>query len=249
MTRWVPRVALVTGGGTGLGRGISLALARNGTAVAVNYSRSSTEAMDTVTQVRKDGGTADALRADVSRSEDVKQLVSDVVKNFGRLDALVNAAGVTVRVPFKDLDGVHESDWDRIMAVNVRGTWLVSSAVAPLMSEQGEGAIVNVASTAGIVPGGSSIPYSVSKAAVAHLTRCLAVALAPTIRVNAVAPGFMDTRWNVGLGPEDHRRFTDRTLLGRLVPVDDVASAVIELMGNTSLTGQVWPIDGGFTAR
>jgi len=243
------KVALVTGGGTGLGRAICSVLAQAGAALAVNFQRSGVEASETVEAIRAAGGVAETVRADVSKGAEVDQLISWVTETFGRLDVLVNAAGVTTWSPFSELDALGEDDWDRIMAVNVKGVWLTSRAGARPMRRQGSGVIVNVASTAGLVPAGSSLPYSVSKAGVIHLTKCLAVALQPTVRVNAVAPGLMLTRWNAGLSEAAHERYLDRTLLRQTIPVDHVASVVLELATNTSLTGQVWAIDAGFTVR
>lgn len=242
-------VALVTGGGTGLGRAVSTALARQGAAVGVSYSRSETEAMATVSEIRRALGRAEALRADISRSDEIERLVADVISRFGRLDVLVNNAGTTVLVPFSDLDGLTEVDWDRVMAVNVRAAWLLARAAARPMRDAGGGAIVNIASVSGLTPTGSSLAYAVSKAALIHLTKGLAVALAPAIRVNAVAPGLMLTRWGAALGEAEVDRYRQRALLGRTVTVEDVAEVVLEVATNRSVTGQTWVVDAGFAVR
>jgi 3-oxoacyl-[acyl-carrier protein] reductase len=199
-------IALVTGGGTGLGRAITLALAREGVRVAVNYSRSESDARATVAEVEQMAGQAVAVRADVSDEADVRAMVAQVVERFGRLDVLVNNAGVTRYIPLKDVDAVRAEDFDRILAVNVKGAFLCAQAAAPYLRRDGNGKIVNVASTAGLAPEGSSVPYIVSKAGLIMLTTCLAKALAPDIQVNAVAPGYLETRWLGMYFPEDKQR-------------------------------------------
>ena len=239
------KVALVTGGGTGLGKEISLKLAAAGTLVAVNYSRSAEEAAETVSEIESDGGKAMSVKADVSVSSDVPRMVDEVVEQFGGIDILINNAGTTVFVPFSDLDGMKEEDWDNIMAVNLRGPFLCSKIVAPIMKDRGAGKIINVTSTGGIRPGGSCIAYSVSKAAEDMLGRCLAVALAPEIQVNNVAPGLLDTRWGRKWGEKATSDYVGRALLGRLPQLDDVADAALYLVRNDSVTSQTVVVDGG----
>jgi 3-oxoacyl-[acyl-carrier protein] reductase len=239
------KVVLITGGGTGLGRATSLAMAREGAHVAVGYSRSRSEALETVEAVRARGVKAMPAEADVADSRAVKAMVADVVRTLGRIDVLVNNAAFTVFVPFRDIEGLQESDWDRLMAVNAKGPFLCSQAVAPLMRTQGGGRIVNIATVSGLRPVGSSIGYSVSKAAVIHLTRCLAVALAPEITVNAVAPGSMLTRWVPNRSEEDIRRTREGAPLKRFSELDDVAAAVIMAARNDSMTGQIVTVDAG----
>jgi 3-oxoacyl-[acyl-carrier protein] reductase len=223
---------LVTGGGTGLGRAIAVAAARGGARVAVNYRRSRDAAEATAAEI---GGLA--IQGDVAT--DAVRIVEDAAAALGGLDVLVNNAGTTVHVPFRDLAGIAEADWDRIMAVNVRAAFLASRAAAG----HGAKAILNVASVAGLHPRGSSLAYSVSKAALIHLTRGLAVALAPATRVNAVAPGWLDTPWWQGRG--DIERARGATLLGHVPSVADTAMAAIFLCLNESITGQVLPVDSG----
>jgi len=239
------KVALVTGGGTGLGKAISLKLAREGADVAVVYSKSAAEAEQTVGEIRALGRRALALRADVSRAGEVDAMVGEVASRLGRIDVLVNDAGYTVFVDFKRLDDVSEEEWDRIMDVNVKGVFLCSRAVAPHMRKQGAGRIVNITSVSGIRAGGSSIPYSVSKAAETMLTKCLAMALAPEITVNAVAPGLMDTRWGRLWGDEGMARVVGSMLLQRIATLDDIADAAVFLVKNDSMTGQSIVVDGG----
>ncbi|HEY8477303.1 MAG TPA: glucose 1-dehydrogenase [Chloroflexota bacterium] len=239
------RVALVTGGGTGLGRAIALALAREGANVAVNYSRSEAEAEATVRSLRDLGVKATAVRADVGRTDEAEALVERTVAELGRLDVLVNNAGTTEFVDFRDLDRITEAMWDRILDVNVKAIFFLSRAAAGAMRRRGGGSIVNITSISGLRAGGSSIPYSVSKAASTMLTKCLAIALAPEVRVNAVAPGLMDTRWGRAWGEAHLESYAAEAHLRRLPTLDDIAAAVVFVAKNESMTGQTVVVDGG----
>jgi 3-oxoacyl-[acyl-carrier protein] reductase len=244
------KAALVTGGGTGLGQAIVLALAAEGCDLVVNYPGADrAEAESTAQEAMARGVRAVALQADVSQADQVARMVEQAVEYLGRIDLLVNNAGTTVIVPFPDLDAIREEDWDRILAVNVKGAFLCARAVAPHMRAQKGGRIVNVASTAGLWPSGSSIPYSVSKSALMGLTRCLAVALAPDILVNAVAPGFMLTRWGRRLAADGGQEYAQRALTKHIIQVSEVADAALGLMRNDSITGQTLVIDGGAMLR
>lgn len=239
------RVALVTGGGTGLGRAISLALAAEGVHVAVNYSQSAAEAEATTADLRAAGVGSLTVRADVADDAQVRDMVARVADEFGRLDILVNNAGATVFVPFNDLEGMLEADWDRIMAVNTKGPWLCARASAPVMRRTGGGQVINVTSVSGLRPGGSCVAYSVSKGATEMLTRSLAIALAPDIAVNGIAPGLMDTRWGRLWGDEQFERVAKENLLGRIPSLDDLAAGAVFLARNHSMTGRTLIIDGG----
>ncbi len=239
------KVAIVTGGGTGMGKAISTELAAAGAAVVVNYSRSADEATATVGELEAAGGKAVAIQADVADAGQVAELVRRTVDRYGRLDVIVNNAGTTIFVPFADLDGVDEAAWDRIMAVNVKAPWLLAKAAAAAMRANGGGAIVNISSVAGIKPGGSSLPYSVSKAAMIHLTKGLAVALAPDIRVNSIAPGFVNTRWHDNSSDERKRQIAEASPLRTNVSVESIATATLECLRNDNMTGQVIAIDSG----
>ncbi len=239
------KVAIVTGGGTGMGKAISTQLAAAGAAVVVNYSRSADDAAATVAEIEAAGGKAVAVKADVADAAQVASLVEQTVDRYGRLDVVVNNAGTTVFVPMNDLDNMRPDDWDRIMTTNVKGTYLVSRAAAPHLRAHGNGAIVNTASISGLRPAGSCMAYSVSKAGVIHLTKCLAVALAPTVRVNAIAPGSMATNWYPQEIRPDYEERATHTLLKRIPTLEDIAAMAVNLLANDSVTGQTVAIDAG----
>lgn len=239
------QVAIVTGSATGVGRATALMLAREGAHLVINYTRSEAEARETVLAVEALGRRALLVRADVSDERQVLAMVEQTVDAFGRLDILVNNAGTTRVVPFKDLDGLTEDVWDRLFAVNVKGTFFCTRAAARVMQSRGSGCIVNVASTAGLTASGSSIAYAATKAAIISLTKTTAIALAPAIRVNAVAPGYTDTRWNAGQR-EMLQKWVERAPLKRCAEAEDVAEVIVSLITSASfVTGQVVTIDGG----
>jgi 3-oxoacyl-[acyl-carrier protein] reductase len=244
------RAALITGGGTGVGRATALDLARRGCSVAVNYSRSADDAEQTAADARALGVRAVALQADVADDAQCRSLVEAAVAELGRLDALVQSAGVTVFVPHADLEKVQTQDWEHLMAVNVVGAFQCARAARGPLEEAGDGEIVNVSSVAGIAGVGSSIPYCASKAALNNLTLTLARALAPKVRVNAVAPGFITGRWLAGgLGDAYDAikgAMEARAPLGRVCDPEDVAAAILSLItGSDLVTGQIVAVDGG----
>jgi 3-oxoacyl-[acyl-carrier protein] reductase len=198
--------------------------------------------------LRSTGANAITFGADVSVEAEVSRLVDVAVEEFGRLDVLVNCAGTTKFIDFKDLSSLTDDLWTRIFQVNVLGAFYASRSAAPWLSKC-RGAIVNVASVAGTRASGSSMPYSVSKAALIQLTRCLASALAPEVRVNAVGPGGVDTRWYRDEKGEGFDSWAAeevrRSPLGRLVLPGDVAQAVVGLIENEMITGELVIIDGG----
>jgi len=243
--RLTDKVALVTGGGTGLGREISLQLAGEGMKIAVGYSRSQDEAEETVGDIQSAGGTAIAIQADLAVCAEHANLVDQVDAAFGRLDLLIHNAATTRFIAFEDLDTVTEAIWDEIFALNTRAAFFLSQSAAGLLRRDGGGHIITTSSIAGISPGGSSIPYAVSKAALIHLTRCLAVALAPDVRVNCVAPGLLMTRWVAGFSEERLQHFQDAALLKKAADLEDVAAAFVMLAKNTSITGQTIVVDAG----
>ena len=242
--------AIVTGSAVGVGRATALALAKRGANVVVNYSRSEDEAKETVAEVERLGAKALLVRADVSRDSEVRAMVERAVDAFGSIHALVNNAGTTAFVNFADLEGMTEDHWDRILAVNLKGPFFCSRAAAGPLKEAGEGAIINIASVAGIRAIGSSIAYAASKAGLINLTVALARVLAPEVRVNCVAPGFIDTRWlRQGLGDafDPVRQMTAaQTPLGRVSTAEDIAQVVLSLIeGADFVTGQTITVDGG----
>jgi 3-oxoacyl-[acyl-carrier protein] reductase len=240
------RVALVTGGGTGIGRAASLLLAREGASVAVNYSRSEAEAEETAAEIRRAGGRAMAVQADVAAVEAVEGMVRRVVQEWGQLDVLVNNAGMTFFVDHTNLDGLTEAMWDQILAVNLKGLFFCCRAASRVMRRERSGRIVNVASVAGLTGGGSSIAYAASKAGAISVTKSLAIALAPEILVNAVAPEFVETRWTAGKDEFRARSLTG-TPLERVAQPEDVADAILYLAKTDFVTGEVITVDGGRT--
>jgi ketoreductase RED2 len=236
----VSEVVVVTGSSSGIGRAVAERFARDGARVVVNSSRSVEEG-EALARSLPD---AVYVQGDVSREEDARRIVATALDRYGRLDVVVNNAGTTRRVPFSDLDAVDDELWARILGVNLLGPWYVSRAAAPALRGS-RGAIVNVTSVAGIAAGGSSLPYAVSKAALNHLTRTLAVALAPDVRVNAVAPGLVETPWTAGWDANEQIR--ERTPLARAGVPDDIADAVAFLARTPYATGQVVVADGGLT--
>jgi 3-oxoacyl-[acyl-carrier protein] reductase len=246
-------VALVTGAARGIGRCAALELARHGYDVVVNYSRSREAAESVATAVDAIGGRSLLSQADVSDDKQVARMVAHIKEELGRLDALVNNAGITISTPPSDLDGLSMDDWDMVFAVNVRGLFQVTRACLPLLREAPGAAIVNLSSIAGLRPGPQPFPYAASKAAVANLTRTLAGALGPGIRVNAVAPGWIEGEWMKQALGENYERLMERraqmTPLKRCVTEEEVAVTIVNLItSNPFVNGEVVVIDGGFSA-
>jgi 3-oxoacyl-[acyl-carrier protein] reductase len=239
------KVAIVTGGGTGMGKAVAKLLAAAGAHIVVNYSRSEADAIATAQEIETSNVQALPIKADVSSAAEVTALVEQTERAFGRIDVLVNNAGYTQFVAMRDVDALSEEVWDRTFDVNVKGIWLCTKAVAPAIRRAGGGAVVNVASVAGLKVTGSSMAYAVSKAAVIHLTKCLAFALAPEIRVNAVAPGLVLTRWWGHASEEQLAQMQASFPLKRAVEVEEVATAVMELIRNEAMTGQTLAQDTG----
>lgn len=246
------KAAIVTGGGTGVGRATALALAERGCDVLINYSRSAAEADRTAAEIRSRGVRGIAMQADVADDAACRRLVARALDELGRLDVLVNNAGTTSFIPHADLEKVTDGDWDRILSVNLKGPFQCVRAAREAL-EQGEGgAVVNVSSVAGVVGTGSSIPYCASKAGLNLLTVMLARVLGPKIRVNAVAPGFITGRWlEGGLGKPLYEALKQgleaRTPLRRVCEPEDVRDAILALLETDLVTGQVLQVDGGMT--
>ncbi len=239
-------VAVVTGGNGGLGQRICRALAEAGCHLAVVYAQSRDEAERTAADLTEMGVRAEAIQCDVTDPKAVDSLISQVLKKFGRVDILVNDAAYNRWIPFDDLDGLTYEQWNKIINVNLTGPMLCIKATAPVMKRQEQGRIVNIASVAGLSPQGSSIAYAVSKAGLIHLTRCMAVGLAPEILVNCIAPGFLEgTRASSNLDPAYQERARTGSLLKRAADKDDIADQVVALCRTDSITGQTLAIDSG----
>jgi 3-oxoacyl-[acyl-carrier protein] reductase len=240
------RVALVTGAATGIGRAVAWRLAERGFAVTVNYSKSKTEAEETADGVRSRGAKALVYAANVADDTAVRAMVERTTEEFDGLDVLINNAGMTHFIPHTDLDGLTDLIWDEILNVNLKGTFFACRAAMPHLKAR-KGTIVNVASVAGLAGSGSSIAYAASKGAVITLTKSLARAFAPEVRVNAVAPGPVQTRWLA-----DHQDMVEQAMkltpLKRPATAEDVADTILFLADTATLiTGQVLVVDGGRT--
>ena len=240
------KVALITGSATGIGRAVALRFAKEGLAVAVNYSRSQKEAEETFAEVQKCGVPGLLCKGSVADEQAVRAMVKRCHAELGGLDVLVNNAGTTRFIEHTDLAALTNEVWDEILGVNLKGTFFCCREALPYLQERG-GSIVNITSVAGLQGHGSSIPYAASKAAVNCLTKSLARAFGPKVRVNAVAPGPVLTRWLA-----DHMDHVARSLqitpMGRAAIPEDIADAVYFLaLGNNLMTGQVVVVDGGRT--
>jgi 3-oxoacyl-[acyl-carrier protein] reductase len=245
--------ALVTGGATGIGRAAVLHLARAGFDVALNYRSSADAARTVAAEAEAAGAKVLLLAGDVADDAQVRAMLKQVEAAFGGLEALINNAGTTIPTPPKELDAVRVDDWDRVFAVNVRGLFLVTRAAVPLLKRGEAPSIVNTASIVGLRPGPQPLPYAASKAAIVSLTKQLAGALGPEIRVNAVAPGWMEGEWMERMLGDNYERLMERrakaTPLGRCVTADDVAETMLSLiLSNRFVTGEIIVIDGGFSS-
>src|SRR5215467_14004663 len=239
-------VELVTGSATGVGRACAVRFAKLGYAVVVNYSKSEADARETLKMVESAGAPALLCKATVANDAQVKEMVARAANSFGRLDVLVNNAAMTHFIAHTELDALTDAVWDEILQVNLKGAFYCTRAAMPLLKDA-KGSVVNVSSVAGLTGQGSSIPYAASKAALNCMTQSLARAFGPDVRVNAVAPGPILTRWLAGR--EVHvAKFLEQAPLARAADPDDIADAVLYLATGTTLTtGQVLVVDGGRT--
>jgi 3-oxoacyl-[acyl-carrier protein] reductase len=244
------KVALVTGSGTGVGAATALQLARRGYDVVINYSRSEAEARACDAECRDAGADTLLLRADVSRDDDCRALAAATAERWGRIDALVNNAGISVFGAAASWDALEPEAFQRIYAVNTIGTFqMVRACLAHLKASRG--CIVNVSSIAGSLGIGSSLPYIASKGAINAMTLHLARSLAPEVRVNAVCPGLITSRWFVdGMGPQGYDKikamYESAAPLARASSPEDVAEAIVWLVdGARSMTGELLLLDGG----
>jgi 3-oxoacyl-[acyl-carrier protein] reductase len=248
------RVALVTGGAGGIGGAIVRSLAKAGiSGIAVNYRKSSKAAEELVADLERAGVKAIAVQADVQSDAQIRGMIQQIGGQFGRLDILVNNAGVTHWVNLGDLDGLTDKIWDEILDVNVKGAFRCARAAAPMLAEH-QGMVVNVSSISGVLapPTLSSLPYGTAKAALIYLTKGLAAALAPRVRVNCVAPAFTDTPWmSEHFGAEYPQAIAKASAgfpLQRIATADEVAGAILGLItGGDFVTGQTLIVDGGLS--
>ena len=245
------RAAIVTGGGTGVGRATALALARHGCHVLINYSRSKEEAEQTAADISELSVRGVAVQADVADDAACRRMIDLTLREFGRLDILVNNAATTSFIRHSDLEAVKTEDWLHILSVNLLGPFQCARAAKAALLASGDGEIVNVSSVAGLAGMGSSIPYCASKAALNNLTLTLARVFAPKVRVNAIAPGFITSRWlREGLGQVAYEATREKSeqhvLLHKVCTPEDVAAAILGIItGPGLMTGHVIPLEGG----
>jgi 3-oxoacyl-[acyl-carrier protein] reductase len=241
------KVAVVTGAGTGMGRAIAELFARRGAKVVVNYSSSRDAAVEVVTAIEAEGGTAVAVCADVSKEAQAIELMDATGREYGRIDYLINNAGWSTRIPHAQLEDLTDEIWDHTLNVNLRGVFYCVRAAVPFLKQQAGSSIVNVSSVASITGQGSSIAYAASKAGVVTMTKSLARALAPAIRVNVVLPGFVRTGF-AGWPPESFDAAEKITPLRQLAGVEDIAEAALFFAAVAkSTTGESLVVDGGMS--
>lgn len=237
-------VSLIVGGTSGIGAEVARHLAARGDTVVISGSRAPDEAASLVEQIDR----AVYVQADMRAPEVPAQLAAKVKADFGRLDHVIYSAGATVKIPHADLDSVTDEVWERIVGMNVFTPWRLVQAVTPLLRASDDGSITFVGALAGVDVGGSSIPYAVSKAALHHMVKLLGAVLGPEVRINAVAPGLIETAWTSGEAWDplyDYVR--DRAPLRRVGRPEDVASLIVALTAAGYTTGQTLVIDGGLS--
>jgi len=240
------KVAFVTGGSGDIGRAIAEALAAAGADVAVSYIGEAARAGAVVEAVRKAGRQSHAVQLDQRDPKSIDLCLEKVIGHFGRLDILVNNAAWNIGIPFADLDALTPEIWDRVHETNLRAPFLLARSFAPELRRHKAGRIVNIASLAGYAPGGSSIAYAASKAGLIHLTHCLAVALAPDVTVNCIAPGLVEgTRMAERLPEAVKQLARAQTVLERSGSADDIAQMAVAYCRADSVTGQTVVVDGG----
>ena len=247
------RVALITGSSSGIGRGVALAFSRGGYNVVINYSQSIDRAEETAVNCRELGAEALVVKCNVADDQAVISMIKDCKAEYARLDVLVNNAGTTMETPPKKMDDVDLDEWDRVFAINVRGVFQVSRAAAPLLRQSDNASIINTCSIAGIRPGPQPLAYAASKASVANLTKTLAGALGPEIRVNAVAPGWLEGEWMERMLGDNYEGLMERrakyTPLKRVATATDVGDVMLNLADHsTFLSGEIITVDGGFSS-
>ena len=240
------RIAIVTGASRGIGSAIARKFAAEGAKVVVNYNRSEEKASRLVNEIRRIGGEAIAVKADVSRSDEVKQLVEKTISTFGKVDILVNNAGVMFQETFLNAD---ESIWNQTIDINLKGAYLCSKEVAPSMLKQKKGKIINISSNSGIYHPSALrfVEYVASKAGMNGLTRALALQLGPYVNVNAICPGWIKTEMVEGVDPQLEKMVLEETPLKRFGEAEEVANAALYLASDDSdfVTGELHMVTGG----
>ncbi len=239
---------VVTGSSSGVGAATAVELARSGWAVVINYSKSQTEAEEIAQACVRAGGEALVVRGDVAQDADCRRLAAAAMDKWGRIDGLVNSAGTTKFAPMRNLDALSAEDFQRIYSVNLIAAYqMIRACEGPLRTARG--AVVNVSSIAGTLGIGSSVAYACSKGALNTLTLALARALGPEIRVNAVLPGFTETRWlKQGLGAQYDRAkeaYCKQSALGTTMTPEEVAASIVALLESKKITGQLLTVDAG----
>lgn len=243
------RVALITGGSGDIGRAIAIRLGQAGAEVIITYVGATEAAEETCQAVIRQGGRCRAVQLDQRDGAQIDAVVQAIAAEEGKLDIMVNNAAWNIGIPFPDLDALTPEVWDRVLETNLRAPFLLARAAASLLKADGGGHIVNISSAGGITPGSSSIAYSSSKAALNHLTRCLAVAMAPEVAVNCVAPGLVEgTRMANRLPDNVANGARNQAVLGRVGQVEDIAEQVHTFVTSTSISGQIMVVDGGMPA-
>lgn len=243
------KTAFVTGGSGDIGSSIARTLSKAGVDVAISYIGNGEGADRTVEAIKANGRHGFSVQLDQRDPASIEASVQAVMKGFERLDILVNNAGWNIGIPFADLDALTTDIWDRVLETNLRGPYLLSRAFAKHLRAHGAGRIVNIASVGGLSPGSSSIAYSASKAGLIHLTRCLAVALAPEVTVNCIAPGLVEgTRMALRLPEAVAQYARAQAVLGRVGSAEDIAAQVVMFCESETITGQLMVVDGGMPA-
>lgn len=245
-------VVVVTGSAVGVGAALCVQFAKKGARVVVNYSKSETEARATLAACQAAGAQAILVKGSVADDADCRRIAQAALDKWGKIDALVNNAAITKFVDARDLEGLNLDDWQHLYSVNVIGAYQMIRACAPSMQAQGRGAVVNVSSLSGINGSGSSTAYVATKGALNAMTLALARSLAPAIRVNAIAPGLIETRWHTARFADmaSYEKFLDNykqtVPLAKASTADDVASVALWLIeGADLITGEIITVDGG----
>lgn len=240
------KVALVTGGSGDIGGAIARRLGAAGAKVVVSYVGGEKAAQQTINDIVGAGGSAQSVQLDQRDPAAIERCIEDIRQQHARLDIVINNAAWNIGIPFPDLDELTADVWDRVLETNLRAPFLIARAAAQLLKADGGGHIVNISSAGGISPGSSSIAYSSSKAGLNHLTRCLAVAMAPEVAVNCIAPGLVENTRMANRLPDAIADGARRqAVLGRVGQSDDIADQVLTFVNSTSISGQIMVVDGG----